>query len=82
MIRGLPTLHSVIERHFSKWVLLLFPLLSAAFVSDHNVAPVLHSLAGEDILRIEAVTKLTVGHVFTHLAFLKDLEFKRKQATA
>ena len=44
--------------------------------------PVLYSLAGEDILRVEAVTKLTVGHVFTHLAFLKDLEFKRKQATA
>ena len=41
--------------------------------------PVLYGLAGEDILRFESVTRLTVGHVFSHLAFLKDLEFKRKQ---
>jgi hypothetical protein len=44
--------------------------------------PVLYTLAGEDILQVEAVTRLTVGHVFTHLAFMKDLDIRRKQEEA
>ena len=40
--------------------------------------PILYDLAGENILAMDSVTKLSVGHVFTHLAFLKDLNFKRK----
>ena len=44
--------------------------------------PALYSLAGEDVLKVDEVTRLTVGHVFTHLAFLKDLEYKRKQDKA
>ena len=34
---------------------------------------------GEDVLKMDAVTKLPVGHCFTHLAYLKDLNFKREQ---
>jgi hypothetical protein len=41
--------------------------------------PVLYALAGEDILKMDEVTKLPVGHAFTHLAYLKDLNFKREQ---
>lgn len=44
--------------------------------------PVLYALAGESFLDMDAVTRTPVGHLFTHLAFLKDLEHKRKQATA
>jgi hypothetical protein len=36
-------------------------------------------LAGEDVLKMDAVTKLPVGHAFTHLAYLKDLNYKREQ---
>jgi hypothetical protein len=43
---------------------------------------ILYTLAGEDILQVEAVTRLTVGHVFTHLAFMKDLDIRRKQEEA
>jgi len=53
-----------------------------AFYSKWEWYPALYSLAGEDVLKIDAVTRLTVGHVFTHLAFLKDLEYKRKQEQA
>lgn len=31
---------------------------------------------------MDDVTRQTVGHVFTHLAFLKDLDHKRKQQQA
>ena len=41
--------------------------------------PVLYNLAGEDILKMDEVTKISVGHAFTHLAYLKDLTFKREQ---
>ena len=41
--------------------------------------PALFTLAGEDVLKMDAVTALPVGAVFTHLAFLQDLNHKRDQ---
>lgn len=49
------------------------------FASKWGWYPVLYTLAGEDILKMDAVTKIPVGHAFTHLAYLKDLNFKREQ---
>ena len=40
----------------------------------------LYQLANEDLLKMEEVTQLSIGLVFTHLAFLKDLSYKRQQA--
>ena len=51
------------------------------FAAKWGWYPVLYTLAGEDILKMDAVTKLPVGHAFTHLAYLKDLNFKREQAS-
>ncbi len=51
------------------------------FATKWGWYPVLYTLAGEDILKMDAVTKLPVGHAFTHLAYLKDLNFKREQAS-
>jgi hypothetical protein len=51
---------------------------SDPFYSKWQWYPALYSLAGEDVLKIDEVTRLTVGHVFTHLAFLKDLDYKRR----
>jgi hypothetical protein len=51
---------------------------SDPFYAKWGWYPALFSLAGEDVLKIDAVTRLTVGHVFTHLAFLKDLDYKRR----
>ena len=49
------------------------------FAAKWGWYPVLYALAGEDVLKMDAVTKLPVGHCFTHLAYLKDLNFKREQ---
>jgi hypothetical protein len=51
-----------------------------AFSKKWGWYPILYSLAGESYLEMDAVTRTPVGHLFTHLAFLKDLEAKRKQA--
>lgn len=51
-----------------------------AFTSKWGWYPVLFTLANEAYLEMDAVTRTPVGHLFTHLAFLKDLEHKRRQA--
>jgi hypothetical protein len=48
------------------------------FANKWGWYPVLYSLAGEDYLQMDAVTASPIGHLFTHLAFLKDLDHKRK----
>ena len=40
--------------------------------------PSLYTLAGEDLQRMEAITEKSVGSIFTHLAYLKDLHYKLK----
>tara|TARA_R110000787_G_scaffold18570_2_gene56713 strand:+ start:60 stop:305 length:246 start_codon:yes stop_codon:yes gene_type:complete len=40
--------------------------------------PSLYALAGENYLKLDEVTAQSVGGVFTHLAFLKDLHYKLK----
>ena len=49
------------------------------FAAKWGWYPALYTLAGEDILQMDKVTELSVGHVLTHLAFLKDLHFQREQ---
>ena len=48
------------------------------FTSKWGWYPSLYALAGEDLERMEAVTERSVGAIFTHLAFLKDLHYKLK----
>jgi hypothetical protein len=52
---------------------------SDEFANKWGWYPVLFALAGEDVLKMDAVTRLPVGHAFTHLAYLKDLAYKREQ---
>ena len=40
--------------------------------------PSLYALAGEDLQRMDAITEKSVGSIFTHLAYLKDLHYKLK----
>ena len=40
--------------------------------------PSLYTLAGDDLQRMDALTEKSVGSIFTHLAFLKDLHYKLK----
>tara|TARA_R100000805_G_scaffold8263_1_gene9706 strand:- start:176 stop:358 length:183 start_codon:yes stop_codon:yes gene_type:complete len=49
------------------------------FANKWGWYPALYALAGESFLAMDDVTRKTVGHVFTHLAFLKDLDYKRKE---
>ena len=40
--------------------------------------PVLYTLSGENIQQMDAITEKSVGSIFTHLAYLKDLHYKLK----
>ena len=40
--------------------------------------PCLYTLAKEDLQQMDAITEKSVGSIFTHLAYLKDLHFKLK----
>ena len=51
------------------------------FATKWGWYPVLYALAGEDILKMDEVTSFPVGHAFTHLAYLKDLNYKGNNNT-
>ena len=53
---------------------------SDAFAEKWGWYSVLYALSGENVLKMDAVSDLSVGAVFTHLAFKKDLDYKMKQA--
>ena len=46
------------------------------FSSKWGWHPTLYALSGENFNKMEEVTERSVGAVFTHLAFLKDLHYK------
>jgi hypothetical protein len=53
---------------------------SDSFAEKWNWYAVLYSLSGEDVLKMDAVSDLSVGAAFTHLAFKKDLDYKMTQS--
>ena len=40
--------------------------------------PCLYTLASENFQQMDAITEKTVGAIFTHLSYLKDLHYKLK----
>ena len=49
-----------------------------AFSTKWGWYPSLYTLAGEDLQSMDKITEKSVGSIFTHLAYLKDLHYKLK----